>query len=80
MSEVSVNLNDELQRFVDEEVQRGHFDNAGDYITNLLMRAREGQQNLESLLIAGLDSGNSVPLDDSEWDRIRGEARDRQVG
>jgi hypothetical protein len=32
---------------------------------------------LESLLLEGLDSGEPVPLDDAEWNRIRQEVHQR---
>lgn len=43
----------------------------------LVARTKAGEQRLESLLIEGLDSGPSMPLDDSRWQDIRAEVHGR---
>ena len=77
MAEITVNLTDDLQHFVEGQVDVGRYGNAGEYIARLLLRAKQGKQRLESLLIEGLESGEPLPLDDDEWRRIRDEVRSR---
>jgi antitoxin ParD1/3/4 len=77
MASVNVRLTDELQEFVDGQVETGHFDDASEYIEALIARAKEGKEKLELLLIEGLDSGNAIPLDEAEWDRIRNDVTER---
>lgn len=77
MADVNLNLPDELQQFVDGQVEAGQFEGASEYIEALISRAKEGKDKLESLLIEGLDSGEPIPLDADEWSRIRGEVTER---
>jgi len=77
MAQITVTLSDDLQHFVEGQVDDGGYGDAGDYIARLLLRAKEGKQRLEALLIEGLDSGESVVLDDDEWKRIRSEVHER---
>ena len=77
MAEISVNLAEDLKQFVDGQVDGGGYGNASEYIAKLLVRAKEGKQRLESLLIEGLDGGGPMPLDDAEWSKIRSEVRDQ---
>ena len=77
MAEITVNLTEDLKHFVDVQVDGGGYGDASEYIARLLARAKEGKQRLESLLIEGLDSGEPIPLDDEEWNRIRSEVHNR---
>ena len=77
MASVNLRLPEELQRFVNEQVEVGEFDGAGAYIKALIARAKKGKEKLEALLIEGLDSGDPIPLDSDEWNRIRGEGNQR---
>ena len=71
MVTVTLRLTKDLQRFVEGQVESGEFGGAAEYIQTLIEQAQRGQQKLESLLIEGLDSGAPIPLDASEWARIR---------
>lgn len=77
MANVNLNLPDELQQFVNGQVEAGEFAGAGAYIEALIARAKSGKDQLDSLLIEGLDSGEPIPLDDKEWSRIRAEVAER---
>ena len=72
MTEITVNLSEDLKHFVDDQVDGGGYGDASEYIAKLLARAKDGKQRLESLLIEGLGSGELIPLDDTEWKKIRG--------
>ena len=77
MAEITVHLTEDLKQFVDGQVDGGGYGNASEYIGRLVARAKEGNQRLESLLIEGLDSGKPVPLDDTEWNKVRCEVEER---
>ena len=77
MADVNLNLPEDLQQFVDGQVEAGDFDGASAYIETLIARAQKGKEKLEALLIEGLDSGAPIPLDADEWGRIRGEVSHR---
>lgn len=73
MTTVSLNLSEELQRFVIGQAEAGQFDSPAEYIEALIERAKNGKEKLDLLLIEGLDSGDPIPLDTNEWSRIRHE-------
>lgn len=77
MADVNLNLPEELEQFVNGQVEAGAFEGASAYIEALIARAKKGKDQLESLLIDGLDSGDPIPLDSDEWSRIRGEVTER---
>jgi putative addiction module CopG family antidote len=74
---VDLHLSKELWEFVDEQVAAGRFKDAGAYIEALISRAKQGSQKREALLVEGLESGESMPLDADEWNRIRAEVAQR---
>jgi antitoxin ParD1/3/4 len=79
MASVKLNLPEELQEFVDAQVEVGQFDGPGEYIEALIARAKKGKEKLEALLIEGLESGDPIPLDADEWSRIRSEVTERST-
>jgi antitoxin ParD1/3/4 len=79
MPNITVNLSDDLQQFVDVQIRTGRFEGAEKYIESLVRRAKRGSESIESLLLEGLNSGDPVPLDADAWDSIRSEVAD-QIG
>ena len=77
MADVNLNLPEDLQQFVNGQVEAGEFEGASAYIEALIARAKKGKDLLESLLVEGLDSGEPIALDADEWNRIRGEVTER---
>ncbi len=73
MANVNVNLSDELQQFVDRQVETGQFDGPEGYIEALVAQAKKGKDRVDALLIEGLESGDAIPLDGDEWSRVRAE-------
>lgn len=77
MGTVNLDLPEELQQFVNSQVELGEFECASQYIEALIERAKQGKDRLESLLIDGLDSGEPITLDAEQWSGIRAEVTDR---
>jgi len=73
MTNVNLNLSEELQQFVNAQVDAGQFNGPAGYIEALIERAKNGKGQLEALLVEGLDSGEPIPLGAEEWSRIRRE-------
>jgi antitoxin ParD1/3/4 len=69
MSTLQLTLPDEVKHFVDEQVARGGFGNADEYVCALLRREKEsaGRDHLRGLLQAGLESGEPLEIDDAFW-------------
>ena len=77
MASVNISLSEELQQFVDRQVQSGQFAGPSAYIEALIARAKNGNDKLEALLIEGLDSGDPLPLDADQWSQIRSDVQQR---
>jgi antitoxin ParD1/3/4 len=69
MSTLQLTLPDEVKHFVDEQVARGGFGNADEYVCALLKREEESavRGHLRALLQTGIDSGPPLEVDDAFW-------------
>lgn len=79
MTRLNLSLSPDLQEFVEEQIARGGFSTAGDYISDLLNRARveqAEQDRIEALLLQSLQTP-ARPMGPEEWDAIRREGRAR---
>ena len=74
---LNLNLADDLQQFLQGETEAGQFTDASAYIEALLRHGKQSKELLESQLIAGLDSGEAVPLDEERWASIRAQVKQR---
>ena len=74
METISIQLADESKQFLDEQVAAGGFATANDYVHELIEaeRRRKAQTELESLIMAGLNSPAS-PMTKDDWAAIREE-------
>ncbi|MEG4576050.1 type II toxin-antitoxin system ParD family antitoxin [Microcoleus sp. N3A4] len=64
-------LPDSIQKFINEQVAIGGYSNAAEYILHLIRQEQARALRVESLLLAGLDSGNSVDITDDWWEQKR---------
>jgi antitoxin ParD1/3/4 len=70
MTPTTVTLPDPLKAYVEDQVARGGYGSAGEYIRDLIRRDRD-RQILRGLLIDGLASGRGVEVDDAAFDGLR---------
>lgn len=64
-------LPDSIQKFINAQVAIGGYSNAAEYILHLIRQEQARALRVESLLLAGLDSGNSVEITDDWWEQKR---------
>lgn len=64
-------LPDSIQKFINEQVAIGGYSNAAEYILHLIRQEQARALRVESLLLAGLDNGNSVEITDDWWEQKR---------
>ena len=69
MATLNVSLPDKLREYIKLRVESGEFQSASDYLRDLI---RHDKEKLEYLLVEGIDSGKSKPLN---LDSIRKKAR-----
>ena len=75
MSQESMNiaLPEGMKDFVLQQVSEGGYSTASEYVRELIRadQKRKADERLETLLLAGLDSGKTTPLTRKDWADIR---------
>ncbi|MBO1350119.1 MAG: type II toxin-antitoxin system ParD family antitoxin [Hormoscilla sp. GUM202] len=66
MTTLNISLTEELRAFIDEQVAQGSYNNASEYVQNLIIKAQ-----LETMLLEGLDSGEPIDVTDEWWELKR---------
>ena len=74
MTQLTIQLPEELLNFVTRQASEGGFSSEGEFISSILADL-EARKRMEAQLLDGLDSG-SDELTDEEWQNIRREARE----
>lgn len=69
MTELNIQLPDDVGSFVHEQVASGKSSSVSEYILLLVERERqqESHERVEQLLLAGLDSGSAVEVSREWW-------------
>lgn len=72
MTSMNVSLPESLRRFAERRASDG-YSSVSEYFRELLRfdRERVAEGRLEALLIAGLDSGEPIEVDEGFWERKR---------
>jgi antitoxin ParD1/3/4 len=75
MTPLQISLPESLQQFIDQQVREGSYNNTDEYIYHLILedQKRNAKQQLEEMLITGLDSGNPIEITDEWWENKRAE-------
>jgi antitoxin ParD1/3/4 len=70
MVAVTFSIPEDLQVFIEGQTVKNGFHSTDDYLRNLLDREREREQ-LEGMLIEGLESGKPTEVNDDWWEQKR---------
>uniref|UniRef100_UPI0030D6D21D ribbon-helix-helix domain-containing protein n=1 Tax=Calothrix sp. NIES-2098 TaxID=1954171 RepID=UPI0030D6D21D len=62
-----------MKTFVEEQVIKGGYASISEYLLDLINQdqQRQAQENIEELLIEGLESGDSIEVTDEWWEQKR---------
>lgn len=80
MESIHVEIPDSLRDYLNGQVTKGGFDDAGDYLIRLLEVDQEIRESvepytrgerLEQLLLEGIDSGDAGPMTDEDWEELK---------
>jgi len=71
MNLLNLFLPESIQTFVEQQVAKGGYANANEYILDLLRQEQVKIERVESLLLEGLESGEPIELTDEWWDQKR---------
>jgi len=70
MVAVTFSIPEDLQVFIEGQTVKNGFHSTDDYLRNLLGREREREQ-LEGMILEGLDSGKPIEVNDDWWEQKR---------
>jgi len=75
MTQITVELPDELAIQIQSQIAEGEFSNLGEYVVYLLKQEQLQLRSteLEKMFLAGLDSGELIEITDQWWEQKRRE-------
>ena len=75
MTQITVELPDELAIQIQSQIAHGEFSNLGEYVVYLLQQEQSQLRSteLEKMFLAGLDSGELIEITDQWWEQKRQE-------
>ncbi|MBF2058510.1 MAG: type II toxin-antitoxin system ParD family antitoxin [Cyanobacterium sp. T60_A2020_053] len=70
MNQLNISVAEDLQDFIDEQIQTKGYSNLSEYINYLIQNDREKQAEkyLEELLLEGLESPEFIEANDQWWE------------
>jgi antitoxin ParD1/3/4 len=79
MTTMNISLPEALKAFVDDQIAKGGYSSASEYVRELIRRAQKqaAQERLEAALLEGLESGDPIPVTPEFWDQRRAELEKR---
>ena len=70
MVKITLSIPEDLQAFLERQTIKNGFRSTDDYLCHLLDGEREKEQ-IEGMLIEGLESGNPIEVNDDWWEQKR---------
>ncbi|MEH1806967.1 ribbon-helix-helix domain-containing protein [Nostoc sp.] len=73
MSNINISLPGSMKVFIEEQVAEGGYSSVSEYLQELIVQdqKRRMQEKIEELLIAGLESGETIEVNDEWWQQKR---------
>jgi antitoxin ParD1/3/4 len=78
MTTMNVSLPDSLKSFVDEQVAARGYSTSSEYVRELIRKDQE-RERLRGLLLDGVASAPTAPVDDAYFDTLRRRVRQPQA-
>lgn len=70
MATMNISLPDELKAFIDQQVAEQNFMTSSEYIRSLVRKEHEAAK-LKAMILEGVESGPTIPLDETYYERKR---------
>ncbi len=71
MTTLNISLPETIQSFVEQQVAKGDYSNASEYILHLILQEQAKAARVEALLLEGLDSGEPIEVTNGWWEQKR---------
>ncbi len=81
MDTMNIALPDTMKQYVHDQVAQGGYSSVSEYVRELIRtdQTQKARQALEVEILKGLNSGESSPMTDDDWQAIRQEVRRRHA-
>jgi antitoxin ParD1/3/4 len=81
MTSLNISLPETLKKFVEQQTELGGYSTPSEYVRQLLRedQKRRAEDELEALLLAGINSGKRVEANDEFWRKQHQRIVDRQA-
>ena len=75
MTQFNLSLLPSVEAYLHQKISQGRYKNLEDYLYHLILedQKRNSQEKLETLLIAGLESGTPLPITEDWWEQKKAE-------
>lgn len=79
MTSLNISLPEPMRAWVDEKVAKGSYATPSELVRELIRDAQkqDAQDRLESLVLAGLDSGPAFEMTEAHWEQLRARVANR---
>ncbi len=73
MDALNVSLPKAMKEYVQERVKTGGYGNTSEYVRDLIRgeQKQRAKEELEALIMEGINSGPSTPMTKADWQRLR---------
>ena len=68
---INLSLPETIEKFIEEQLVSKGYSNSAEYILSLIHQEQARVTRIESLLLAGLDNGNSIEVTEDWWEQKR---------
>jgi antitoxin ParD1/3/4 len=81
MTSLNISLPETLKKFVEQQAEQGGYSTPSEYVRQLLRedQKRNAEDQLEALLLAGINSGKRIEANEEFWQKQRQRIVDRQA-
>ncbi len=78
---MNISLPDSMRTYVEEQVGKGGYSSVSEYFRELVRQdqKRKATENLEAMLLEGLNSGSATEMTAQDWEDIRQAIREKIV-
>lgn len=77
MPNVSISIPEQMRNWIDSQIKQGRYTSTSDYMRDLIRNDQRSREQLDQLLLNGINSGPSAPLDMETIKANKAKARKR---
>ena len=77
MATLNISIPDNMKEWISSQIKSGKYTSASDYLRDLVRSDQRAKEELNNLLLEGLESGNPITPDDDYWERKKQTLKDR---